>query len=144
MAHRGQRLALRAHMHQPLKIPPGEKRVDDAGIVILVVPEVDQFAVGQEDEGGADLLGVRQRLLLCDIGLNGLPLGFDDGQRPAALVQQDIIGAPGRHHASPSSVVERTVALRIGLGYVESTPPVTLTSVSTCDLSAGFQPAARN
>ena len=43
--------------------------------------------------GAPDVLGVGQRLLLGDVGLDRLALGLDDGQRPAVLVEQHVIGA---------------------------------------------------
>ena len=71
-----------------------KKRVDEPGIVVLVVPEVDQLAVGQEDERRAECLGIGQGLLLRHVRVDGRsssPRSTASG-RPS-LVVEHIVGA---------------------------------------------------
>ena len=92
----GERLARRAHLHEPFQVAAGEEAGDLACVLVSVVPEVGQFAVGEENERRAECLRVGQRLLLGDIGIDGVLLGFDHGQRAAALVVEDVVGAAVR------------------------------------------------
>ncbi len=55
--HRGQRLGFLPQVNQSLQVAPGVEGTDDAGIVVLVIPEVGQLPVREEDEGRADALG---------------------------------------------------------------------------------------
>jgi len=68
--NRRERPAGFAHLHQSLKVSAGKERVDNSGVVVAVVPEIDKFAICQEDERRADLLGVGQGLLFRRVGLN--------------------------------------------------------------------------
>ncbi len=111
--HRGQGLALGAHVHQLLQVAAGEKRIDDACVVVLIVPEIDQFAIGKEDERRTDLLGVRQGLLLGGVRLNGLFLGLDDGQRTAALIEQYVIRPTGGNRVAIRSVEDGRLRSRL-------------------------------
>ena len=89
---RSQRFALPPHFHDAFQIAAREEAGDGTRVVVLVVPEVGQIAVGQEDEGCSQGLGVGQRLLLGDVGVDGVLLGFDDGQGASALVIEDVVG----------------------------------------------------
>ena len=97
---RSQRLALLAQVDKSLQIAPGIERIDEASVVVGVVPEIDQFAIGEEDKWCAYTLGIGQGLLLGDIGVNGGAFGFDDGEGAPVLRQQDIICAPCRNFVS--------------------------------------------
>ena len=78
----------------------GDHDVEVAGdgtrVVVLVVPEVRKLAVGQEDERCTKRLRVGERLLLCDIGVDGVSLGLDHGKRTASLVVEDVVGTTAR------------------------------------------------
>jgi hypothetical protein len=91
----GERLARLAHLDEALEIAAREERDHDAGVVVLVIPEIDQLAVGKEDERRAQLLGVGERLLLGDVRVNRLLLGFDHRQGPAVSGIEHVVGATG-------------------------------------------------
>ncbi len=104
------RPALLAHGHQPLQVAPGIEGVDDAGVVVGIVPEVDQFAIGQKDKRRSEPFGVRKRLLFGGIGMEGRTFGLDDRKGPSILRKKDIVGASCRDivtvsgHGSASEV----------------------------------------
>ena len=84
---RGKWLALSTHVYETFHVPTREEGIDDACIVVLVIPEVDQLAIGQEDERRLKLPGIGQRLLLGHIGMNGFLLGFHNCQRATPLIK---------------------------------------------------------
>ena len=84
--NRRERLAGGPHLHQSLEIATGEERIDDASVVVAVVPEINQFAIGQEDEWRADLLGIGQGLLFGSVRFNGSAFGLDDSQGATAAI----------------------------------------------------------
>ena len=92
----GEGLARRAHLHEPFQVAAGEEAGDLACVLVPVVPEVGQLAVGEEDERRAEGLRVGQRLPLGDVGIDGVLLGLDHGQRAPALVVEDVVGAAVR------------------------------------------------
>ena len=92
----GERPARRAHLHEPFQVAAREEAGDLTCVLVPVVPEVGQLAVGEEDERGAERLRVGQRLLLGDVGIDGVLLGLDHGQRAATLVVEDVVGAAVR------------------------------------------------
>ena len=89
-----QRLAAGAHLDHALQIATREEAGDGARIVVLVVPEICELAVGQEDERCTKRLRVGERLLLG--GVDGVSLGLDHGKRTASLVVEDIVGTAAR------------------------------------------------
>ena len=91
----GERPARLPRLHHALEVPLREEAGDGAGVVVLVVPEVGQLPVGEKDEGRFERLGVGQGLLLRHVGVDGVSLGLDDGERAAALVVEDVVGAAG-------------------------------------------------
>ena len=44
--------------HQTLEITAGKERIDDPGIVVAIVPEIDELAIGEEDEGSSNSLRI--------------------------------------------------------------------------------------
>ena len=72
-----------------------EEAGDGAGVVVLVVPEVRELAVGQEDERCTERLCIGERLLLGDVGVDCVSLGLDHGKRSASLVVEDVVGSAG-------------------------------------------------
>ena len=95
-----QQLAAGAHLDHALQVATREEAGDGTRVVVLVVPEVRELAVGQEDERCTKRLRVGERLLLGDIGIDGVSLGLDHGKRTASLVVEDVVGSAtrgGRH-----------------------------------------------
>lgn len=93
-------------MSQPFEIAPGIKRVDDARIVVGVVPEVDELTVGEEDERRAEALGIGGRLVLGGVGFDGQAFRFDDGEGPAVLAKQHVVRARPAFGSLPLPVSE--------------------------------------
>ena len=91
-----QRLAAGAHLDHALQVATREEAGDGARVVVLVVPEVRELAVGQENERCTERFRVGERLLLGDIGVDGVSLGLDYGKRTASLVVEDIVGTAAR------------------------------------------------
>jgi hypothetical protein len=87
--------ALAAKITETLKIAAGEEGGDRAGVGDTVIPEVDQLAVGEKDEGSVELLGVGKRLVFGGVGVDGLLLGLNDGERAALLVEEHVVGTFG-------------------------------------------------
>ena len=90
----GERLACRSHFHQTLKIPAGEERVDDSGVVVQIVPKVNNFAVRQEYERRIELLRIGEGLLFGDIGIKRAFLRFNNRERPTVLSIEHIVCEP--------------------------------------------------
>ena len=91
-----QRLAAGAHLDHAFQVAAREEAGDGAGVVVLVVPEVRELAVGQEDERCTERFRVGERLLLGDIGVDGVSLGLDHGQGTASAVVEDVVGSAAR------------------------------------------------
>ena len=68
----------RAKMQKSFEVALGVERVDDARIIVGVVPEIDQLAVGQKNERRTDGFGVTQCLVFRRIRIDGLTLSLDD------------------------------------------------------------------
>ena len=85
-----------AHLDHALEVTARKEVGDRPRIVVLVVPEVGDLAVCQEDERGSERLRIRERLLLGNVRVDGVPLGFDHGEGTASLVVQDVVGAASR------------------------------------------------
>ena len=81
------------HLDRALEVPLREEAGDGAGVVVPVVPEVRQLAVGQKNEGGVERLRVGQCLLFRNVWINGVFLCLDNRERAAAAVIEDVVGS---------------------------------------------------
>lgn len=88
----GERLLHGAEEGEAFEVGLGEERGNDAGVFLLPIPEIGHIAVGEENEGRGQGLGIRQHLLFGDIGIEGGPLGLDDRERSAAAIQEHAVG----------------------------------------------------
>ena len=71
----------------------GGESLDPVGVFLvcpLVIPEPVLPAVGEDDEGNLDLLGVLSGLLLGVVRVLVLRLGFQDGKR-TELAEKEVV-----------------------------------------------------
>ncbi|GIW41865.1 MAG: hypothetical protein KatS3mg076_2442 [Candidatus Binatia bacterium] len=90
---RGKRSAAASHLHQTLEVAPREKPRNRPRVVVLPVPEVGELPVREKNEGRAEGLGVRERLLLGNVRVDRVFFGLDHRERAATMVVEDVVGA---------------------------------------------------
>jgi len=66
--YRRKRLPCGAHFDQAFKVTAGKEGIYDPGIVVAIVPEIDEFAIRKEDERRADFLAYGNACCLAVYG----------------------------------------------------------------------------
>ncbi len=73
----------------------GEYGFDLAKVgVLALVAEPDFLAVGEEDEGHAEEIGVAPPLGFARAQGDARALGFEHGERAPLAIEQDVVGPP--------------------------------------------------
>jgi hypothetical protein len=80
----------------PFEVPPGGETLDAVGVLLVgaqVVPKPVLTPVGQENEGGPEILCIPAGLLLGFVGVGVFSLGFENTKGVTMLVEENVIGA---------------------------------------------------
>lgn len=118
--------------------------MDEAGILVAVIPKINQLAVGQENKIGIQRLGGGPRLIFGGVRVNGLAFGFDDGEVATATGEESVISAkdfiPGGTNGTILKLTGKTLDrnLRPDLRLVSRIPSSFSQQIINDDPGIGF------